>query len=47
VAVDLDDRVIDVDEHQIIDRGQHRGRFGEPGQHPGGHRVELAHVRRR
>jgi len=44
VAVDLDDRVIDVDEHQIIDRGQHRGRFGEPGQHPGGHRVELAHV---
>jgi len=24
VAVDLDDRVIDVDEHQIIDRGQHR-----------------------
>jgi len=42
VAVRRLDGVIDVDERQHIGAGQHRRLRGEPGQQPGGDRVELA-----
>ncbi len=44
MPVDLDNRVVDIDEHQIVDPGHHRGRCGETAQHPGGHGIELANV---
>ena len=47
VAVDLDDRVVDVDQHPPVDPGggsDQRCLVGEPGQEPGGDGVELADV---
>ena len=44
VAVDLDDRVVDIDQDRAVDPGQQRRAFGQPGQEPGGDRVELADV---
>ncbi len=45
MAVDLDDGVIDVDVHVLAGlTDQQRSLGAQPGQHPGGDRVELAHV---
>jgi hypothetical protein len=44
VAVNLNDRVIDVDQHRPLDSRGHRSPGGQSGQQPGGDRVELTHV---
>jgi len=46
VAVDLDDGVVNVDHHPLTGacRGDQRCLLGQPGQEPGGNRVELADV---
>jgi hypothetical protein len=44
VTVDLDDRVVNVDQHPALDAGQQRSAPGKPGQQPRGDRVELADV---
>lgn len=45
MAVDFDDRVLDIDHHSFgVDPGEHRGVFGECAQQPGRDGVELANV---
>ena len=44
VAMDLDDRVVEVHQRQVVDPGEDRRRCGEAPQEPGGDCVELAHV---
>lgn len=45
MAVDFDDRVVDIDHHSFgVDPGEHRGAFGECAQRPGRDGVELANV---
>jgi len=44
MPVGLADGVVDIDETHLPDPGQQRGLRGQPGQEPGGDRVELADV---
>ena len=39
MAVDLDGRVVDIDEHQVVDRSP-QGLTRETGQHPAGYGIE-------
>ncbi len=45
--MDLDDRVVEVDQREVVDPGEQRCLLGERGEEPGRDRVEMADVAER